>query len=882
MRKNKLSILSFVALVVPALLVYWPVIFVASQSWGDAPHFVGSEFNDLLTESYAWISRGENLGGVDPRLWIKPLLLIYGYLGTLGISNGWIVNGLFYVPAIVLSFTGPVFLAKRLEYSGVVQFFAALLYTLNTYFILLIDGGQVGIALAYGLFPFVVAVLIELFTKPGYYKYFLSVLLLFLLTMFDPRVGILSVFVSVLWVLFTNFGKWKSVLKYTLLVGIAWLGLNAYWIVPLTRIKQASLSLTVSDLGLLSLLNGLFLYQPHWSANIFGVVTWSEWYFVGFTLLIFGGLLLRIKRREIAMTLLFLLFVFLLKGSTYPFGGIYSFAVSNLPFGSAFRDSSKFFIPLMLIGGILIGNTLVAINKKYEIGNTKKYLLAGAVYVYILLTLLPVFAGKMNFVLSGASHSQGLTTISQQLQKDSNFSRSLWFPERHPLAYETENNPALDAKSLTTLAPLANMTAGSSDMFNYIYQSEDFLNWYRLLGIKYLVLAGDTRNPNLGEEDQLAWKKLQDRLDEIDLEKSGEDVYEVSDIYPRVFFVDKMIAVVGPEMQTRFTDEGRVQSVDAYFEDGLMDPFDLEGVASDSATLVFNGTDEDDLTMSFLQDYFVGTNKAKSSDWGYYSNDRYLESKYQLLIRDIVSQEFDYGLGQSLSEKDGETLSFEVDVDQDATYILAVRSMGSGASKLGYQIGEESGEIEHVCVSEEESDRCAAQFGWFTEGVNLEKGSEDLDITNKEGLSVVNAVAIVPVEAWNEAQRMTNVFMTHFGVTGVDDVEDYLGDANYEDVEFDKRYPTWYDFTPPENAGWIVLTDSYHPDWKIRKGLKYLDSLPAYSMTNAFYVEPNWSKTRLEFVAQKHVRWGLYYSVLTALGFIIIFLWFMPTKKNRK
>ena len=50
---------------------------------------------------------------------------------------------------------GQVLLARYLKLGKVAQFFSSLIFVFNTYYLILVDGGQVGIALSYGLSPLI-------------------------------------------------------------------------------------------------------------------------------------------------------------------------------------------------------------------------------------------------------------------------------------------------------------------------------------------------------------------------------------------------------------------------------------------------------------------------------------------------------------------------------------------------------------------------------------------------------------------------------------------------------------------------------------------------------------------------------------------------------
>jgi hypothetical protein len=162
--------------------------------------------------------------------------------------------------------------------------------------------------------------------------------------------------------------------------------------------------------------------------------------------------------------------------------------------------------------------------------------------------------------------------------------------------------------------------------------------------------------------------------------------------------------------------------------------------------------------------------------------------------------------------------------------------------------------------------RKEGRFSWETKLVEQKKGNYHLVLENPGGLDVVNVVALIPKKKFDEAERLANTFIEHFGTGGIKE-------AKLHKVLFEKISPVRYKITAPENANWIVFTDSYHNQWKLKQGDLLHNSLPIYSMVNGFYIEPNWTKTEIVFEGQKQVRWGIYYSIVSALILVIFYLW---------
>ncbi len=861
MRKSILQNLCWVLLLLLPVIFIFKALFLSGPGvWGDAPYFYSQGLKELVSEPYSWTNRGNNFGGVNQFLWLAPIMFVYGLLSHFfGLGNDLIIRILFYFPSIILAILAPILLTRYLKFSKTVQYFSALIFSLNTYFLLLIDGGQVGVSLAYGLFPLTLLFLRKLIDKPNFKGFFFSLLFLLLIFMADPRIGLVAVLTFVFWMIIEAIVfKKKAVvvnLKLLVLLAMVLVGLSAYWLVPLFKIGEQSLNLGVSGLEFISLLNPLLLFQPHWPLNEFGRVFSPPFYFIVLPFLIFASLLFKKNRKPLVLAICFLLIAFLVKGTAPPLGNGYAWLIENVPFGFAFRDSSKFFTPLILFASILIGMTLEKFKSKF---------FSLLVYVYLLFLLYPALLGDLNGVLAIRSLPKDFKIIQEQMARDEGFFRTAWFPEKHPFSFQTSEKPALDAKNLVGEWPFAVMNTGSFDRFNFMHNRE-FLEWFDLLGIKYLVFSGDPRTVQLAEEEEKLWHDLLGRvattsgLVKVDWEIDSP-VYGLAETRPRIFGVDKLFAVVGSSV-------GVLPSV--YFEDGRLDPKNLEGIASESAVLVFNNKDEEDLSMSFLQDYFLGSDKAKNSDWAFYEPDDYLEWKYQLLIRDIDCQEFDYGQGISFSSQPNEKLTFNFKTKEKGEYILAIRNMASSESgNLKIDFNGEQGEIGRKRLN---------GFEWFIKPLFLEKGNHQLVLENQGGLQVVNTLALIPKSDFVEAQILTETFVLHFGKRGIEGLELEVNQSKWQKVDYQKISPVRYKVKFPKDSHWLVFTDSFHPLWLIKRDQLVYKSLPFYSIVNGFYQRPEWDSAELVFEGQKEVRWGIYFTAISILSLVIIFLWFCPT-----
>jgi len=262
------------------------------------------------------------------------------------------------------------------------------------------------------------------------------------------------------------------------------------------------------------------------------------------------------------------------------------------------------------------------------------------------------------------------------------------------------------------------------------------------------------------------------------------------------------------------------------------------------------GKDNNDLTMSFLQKYFVSSSENISSQWAVYGKDQYLNAKYELLIRDYSYDDLDYGRGIAFSTKNGEVIKFKFKVPENGKYMLATR-LGTFDKQ---------------------------NFSWELEEKVLTKGSFEYVYENKSGFEVLNAVALIPIKDFETAQRQADIFVKHFGVISKKDIINQV----WKEVNLNTEGTLKYKLQEKQEGYWIILSQNFNSLWNFKKGIEYFKSVPVYSMVNGFYVEPDWGDLHIEFRGQEYFRWGLWVSAISILGLSIIFLFFIERNNERK
>jgi len=86
-------------------------------------------------------------------IWNWPIKVLFGLIGYLGVSHNALNQYFALGLGIVFCVWGIRLILKEYRVANSASFLAALFYLTNTYILLLIDGGQLAIALAYFFFP---------------------------------------------------------------------------------------------------------------------------------------------------------------------------------------------------------------------------------------------------------------------------------------------------------------------------------------------------------------------------------------------------------------------------------------------------------------------------------------------------------------------------------------------------------------------------------------------------------------------------------------------------------------------------------------------------------------------------------------------------------
>ncbi len=189
---------------------------------GDFRFFYPENIKDFVGLPSAWDSSlNTGLGQSQlSSLWITSYFNFTAFFSKLGLS--WNLIQLFFwiIPALLISFFSSFCLFKTLfKFKIQYSVLAGIIYTVNTYFLMILTGGQLGVSLSYSIAPLVLLRFIKLVERPSLKNAIISGLVLGFQTIFDPRIVYVTLVAVFLYFVF-NFFEIKKILILRLMAKI--------------------------------------------------------------------------------------------------------------------------------------------------------------------------------------------------------------------------------------------------------------------------------------------------------------------------------------------------------------------------------------------------------------------------------------------------------------------------------------------------------------------------------------------------------------------------------------------------------------------------------------------------------------------------------------
>lgn len=869
----------FISFVLPFFLIYKAFFTSSPLAWGDAPYFYQENLNELFRKPLIWDFRNTNFGDLQSNvLWLYIPTFLVGLLNHFfGLNSAVLLRLIFYFPATILSIIGAWIFIRSYTNNLWAIFLGVILYGFNTYFLLLIDGGQIGVALAYGMLPFSIFTLKNFGKKQNPKMFVLAALPFLLLTNIDIRFALLSLATYFLISMSEAFidRDWRIFLKKILTVfplGFTCLIVDFFWLMPFFKFSKPGTDFVLGN-NFSTLLNGLFLFSPHFPKNEFGQIAKVPFYFGMLPVLIFTCFFLNKQKKILSLFFPILFFIFLSKGNADPFGEVYDNFLAKLPLAAAFRDTSKFLAPLLLLCATALSLTVTLLFDKIRQRNLK-ILGIFLIYIYLLLLVWPALLGNLSGVLAVKTSESDFQKIYQHLQKETVFFRSLWFSEKLPLGFSSEGREAISGATLYKEPPFSSMISGSYDLF-YFLHDEQLIDWLRLLGIKYVLFPENERKKTWTAQDIKEKKLFLTLVDgipgfsKLDWQTSFP-VYEVSDTKEKIFSQDKVFLIVGDssvykQIKEKVSNFSPQNQGFIFLEDGLLNPQKLFELPKDSLNLIFDKRDQKDLAMAFLQNKFINDTSIKNSKWKNYQPSQYLEAKYELLKNGYESNDLMYGKGFKYSSIPSEKIEYEIVLKKSGDYFLAVRSL-SATGSAGLKV---------MTRSLEKNIKSENRFSWNLIGpIKMSKGNEKVSLENLGGMQAVNILAIFQGDDLQQAKEKAKKLSDLFGSYQLEDEQtrNLFSDLKTHEVNYLEVDPTDYQIEKAEGK-WLIFTDHFNANWQLASS----EPLPFYSMLNGFLIKSE-ARQQLKFKPQELQDQASKASLVAASVFIIFGLMVLVKK----
>lgn len=448
-------------------------------------------------------------------IWINTYLNFTAFISNLGLP--WSLVGLVFwiLPVFLISFASSYSLYRYIfpgpKIPGIL---AGIIYASNTYILMIVMGGQLGVALAYSLVPLVLYMFMKAIKNLNYKTTILFSLVFGLEVLFDPRISYLIGIAILLYIFFRrlNFGKlYKEVYFAFIIPGIIVTIIHSYWIVPMILFHVTPVPVgfdSAEGLKFLSFADfphSLSLLHPNWPENIFGKTYFMKSEFILLPMLAFSSLFFQFKSRILFFTALGLVGAFLAKGVNPPYGEVYIWLFNNFPGFVVFRDSTKWYIFVAVSYTILIPFVLSIISQKL-----RKYLYILFITLWFFI-MLPGIFGQLGKNFKIIEVPKEYSILKDFLAKDKDFYRTLWIPTFQRFGYFSNLHPAVRAPELFK-------DKDSISIIKEMGKSEGAV-LLKDLGVKYIIVPYDSEGEIFLRDrkyDDIQYERIVDGLKKIE------------------------------------------------------------------------------------------------------------------------------------------------------------------------------------------------------------------------------------------------------------------------------------------------------------------------------------------------------------------------------
>lgn len=802
----------------------------------DLPYIFPEQLKSWASLPLTWIiPNHDGLGeyGVST-LWNWPLKFLYGLGGKFGLDYNLLTLFLGIFPFIIFGTWGLSRIFSEYNFNKFTKTIAILFFLFNPFTLMLIDGGQVSLAVVYSLLPLAFS-----FRK----KPIVFTALSLLISIYDIR------FLAFIYGLLILTVDIKAIVISLAFV----LGINAYWLFPAFLVKLPLLPTTYSRSSQVSFLSfanfsqSLTFYQPHWPKNIFGNTTQTSPYLFILPVIIFSSLVLYRKDKNIlCWSIVAIGSVFLAKGSNPPFESVYQWLFNHLPGFSLFRDPVKFYMLIGLSYSILLGFVI----KKLK---DKKIFLIILVGLYGLFLIKPFVLGQTTGLLSFPRSKENYLELEKYLQNSPD-GGILWVPSKPALGYSDAKHPSTDALTLLDKRAFLSGAVGSYDLLNLLRESKNISQLLEAVDIKYLAFAALDPLRDSPKPEDVQYKNIfANQLASMSWVGETKDFGNV-----KLLLIKNSGNLFRLESDVNFVvgADGEPILAPTIYIDAMPGLANL--IANFPAAKIQNTKKELDLIAGFAQSENI-TFPARNLDFnpgdnGWWKKETvdlvswrdFLQTKYGLDTRD-----FDFGGGFAVSEGQHKlNLKLISKCVNNCVLLARVMKSNKGGEILfnDYKVDTYRTDLGKVILTLMPGTLIfdKAEFVWQELGPIDTK--QDLAILTTGTLNVLNALAVVDKNDLNK-----NILQGRN--TNTDSPK-----LDFQKIDTSKYVLKISGVTTPRL---LVFSQNYDPLWSL-SGEK---PLPVYNLINGFVISKD-GEYVLEYSPQKYVNLGIMVSVVTVFALV--------------
>jgi len=518
--KNKLYFFSLlsVSLIFLTLFKSW---FIGREIiGGDWPYFFNETLKEFTLFPPAWsVVHGNGLGGTINTYFLDQYLysIVFVFTNTLQMPWTFIYKIFWFGLFVALSISSSIYLLKTIfsQAKSWQMLLTALIFTTNTYILMVVGGGQMGIALAYATTPLVLArfLIIVQSSKFKVQSSLVAGLVLAIQVMFDPRIAYVAMGSVALYYIVQYRWSARGLFWVFVIPGVVVVLLNGFWLLPLLVLRNyplVQLGSAYTSIGSVKFFSfadfshALALLQPNWPENLFGKTYFLQPEFLVLPILAFTALLFIKKLRVTSdglkiinaqhttgndITILYfamlaLVGVFLAKGANPPGAGVFIWMFEHVPGFVMFRDPTKFYILIVISYSVLIPYSLNNFIDRVTVLNKKiVWLPVIAFIIYWVITIRPAVMGNLGGTFVDRRVPEEYIQLKDWLVAQKTFFRTLWVPRQHRFAFVSQLHPSIEA------GPLLGATDSASLV--KVFSQSDTPRQLEYLGIQYIVVSYD-------------------------------------------------------------------------------------------------------------------------------------------------------------------------------------------------------------------------------------------------------------------------------------------------------------------------------------------------------------------------------------------------------